>query len=469
MAGRKKHRLMRRLAVEASYEKGRCESSNTYNHETGSHNVSAKNLSKKHKKSKHCKKKHQITVTNEHHWYLVKVYDSVPPTKAFLEESFRTLLDTDFLMLGFHHSTSSTRFYLENNSAAAHTLKGMNKRMQGSTSRLMQIQIEPCQSFLVLNAQQLSLAKQVLERRYDAALNILNLSHFHHDPLFLENNILPVLWDPAIFKQILSLVRDNIPNLSGIDLRKNSLRLVNVRVLAGTLRNCPIQGINLEQNDIENIKELITVLSVFPVVELKLEGNNCLKDIRNPVLYIKTVQSKLSELKTLDGVDVLSYLVKSAAKDGDTTASISKVFDGSGASTSAAAISPKVEVTEMLVQQFLTEYFTCMDTEQRMQLVNAYSPTASVTITSEVQGIPTVCCEGHAAISQILSNFPATQHIRDSFNFKLISLEPTSCQVAVTGKLRISGREEHVTFEQNFVIQPYNSGLGCIMSRLSLR
>lgn len=91
----------------------------------------------------------------------VKVYDAVKPTKAFLLESFQGLLDTDFTILGYHHSTSSTRFYLENNNAAAAAIKALDKRMQGSTGRLMQIQVEPCQEFLLLNGQQLAVIKQV--------------------------------------------------------------------------------------------------------------------------------------------------------------------------------------------------------------------------------------------------------------------------------------------------------------------
>lgn len=140
-------------------------------------------------------------------------------------------------MLGFHQSQHSARFFLENNSSAAVAIAALSKRMQGAQGRLMHISAEPCTSFLILNAQQIAVVKkvksvyrdkmlhysflintyylfvliisfttsmlwQVLEKRYDPATSILDLSRFHYDPIFLAENIMPVLWDPPICKQV---------------------------------------------------------------------------------------------------------------------------------------------------------------------------------------------------------------------------------------------------------------------------
>lgn len=278
------------------------------------------------------------------------------------------------------------------------------------------------------------------------------MTEFHLDPLLLEHNILPVLSDPAIFRQVLSIVRDNIPLLKGISLGKNVLKLSSVRVLAGTLSKCPLEAVNLENNAIDNLKELINVIGVFPITELKLEGNNCLKDIKEPVLYIKTVRSKLPLLKTLDGVDIPSYL---AAKENQVA-----VVEA------PAPVIPQSEVavSESLLQTFMTEYFTCLDSEQRLQLVNAYIPSAKFAIQSIVSNVMSGTCEGHDSIRQALTVLPASSHSKETFTWKILKLEPSEGRVEVSGQVQFAELPETVAFQHTLRIVPYNRGLGCDVS-----
>lgn len=102
----------------------------------------------------------------------IKVWDGTAPEKQFLQESFNSLLDTSFTMLGFHQSQHTSRFYLENNSAAATAIGALNKRMQGAEGRLMQIMVEPCTSFLLLNVQQMAIVKQVF--LFNCSINSLS-------------------------------------------------------------------------------------------------------------------------------------------------------------------------------------------------------------------------------------------------------------------------------------------------------
>lgn len=43
---------------------------------------------------------------------------------------------------------------------------------------------------------------QVLEKRFNATNCILDMSRFHYDNVFLSENIMPLLWDPAILRQV---------------------------------------------------------------------------------------------------------------------------------------------------------------------------------------------------------------------------------------------------------------------------
>ena len=250
------------------------------------------------------------------------------------------------------------------------------------------------------------------------------------------------------------MVRDNVPSLQGLVLSHNSLRLANVKVVFGALQNFEIKGLNLEHNDIENVKDLILSLSKFPLVELKLEGNNCLRDIKNPVVYIKTVRSKLPTLKTLDGVDIDTYL---ASKEEASTSAVE------------ARVVETPIVTPALVEQFLTQFYSCLDSEHRVQLLNAYTPNAEFRIESEVPSIPSAKSQGHDGITAVLSALPLTKHASNTFTLETVKCEPREGHFKVSGQVQVQGLAQPCTFVHAFSIVPYNSGLGCAMSVLGFR
>ncbi|KAF2354784.1 Nuclear transport factor 2 [Trinorchestia longiramus] len=426
--------------------------------EVDSSRLSGKQLGKKQKKLKKLSMK-QVTITKEHRWYLVKVYDTPLPSKSFLTESFKSLVDSEFMMLGYYQSTNSARFFLENNTCAAMAIKALHKRMQGSTGKVMHIQVEPCQSFLILNAQQMITVKETLMRRYNAALNFLELSAFHLDPTLVEQDVLPVLSDPAIFRQVLVLVRDNFTNMTTLSLSRNCLRLASVRVMCGTLTNCPLQRINLESNEIENVKEVVSVLSRFELQELKLHGNSCLNDIKNPTIYIRTVRSQLPQLKTLDGQDISGHV--SAPVVSASPPELMSSLNTSLASTSLVGSEPTpVYVNEPLVQKFLAEFYTCIDSEQRTQLVHAYLTNAKFAIESHISVIPSGTCEGSENILKALQSLPAFIHAKETFSLKVLKLLSDQAEIAVSGQLQVAGHHGTVSFVHTLTVVPYNTGLG---------
>lgn len=252
------------------------------------------------------------------------------------------------------------------------------------------------------------------------------------------------------------VVRDNIPTLQGLVLSHNSLRLANIKVVVGTLGKCHISGLNLEHNGIENVKDLINTLSAFPLIELKLEGNNCLRDIKDPVTYIKTVRAKLGILKTLDGVDIATYL---SSKES------TSALAGAACSTPVNPSTPTV--TETLVRAFLEQFYTCLDSAHRLELVNAYIPTAKFAIQSEVPIVPAGECQSLDGIKQALTVLPLTKHANHSFAFEMVKCDPSEFQIKVSGRVHVLERE--CSFVHAFSIVPYNTGLGCSLSVLGYR
>lgn len=320
---------------------------------------------------------------------------------------------------------------------------------------------------------------QVLQRRYDASRSLLDLSNFHLDPVFLRENILPVMSDPAIFRQVMLTVKENIPGLRFLSLSNNSLRLTCVRVLAGSLANtCPLQAINLEANNLDNLKEILTVLSKFSLVELKLEGNNCVKDMNTRAGYVRAVQCKLPSIKTLDGQDISSFQAASSSSSQpklDTSAQDQLNFslNTSLASTSiAGAVSQKTAITEPLVEKFLDEYYTCFDqqNEQRLQIANAYTTDAKFAIDSSLPVIPSLMCQGTADIVKAFqSALPLTLHNKKTMSMKVLKLLNDLAELEISGELRVQGHDACVNFVHNLTLIPYNSGLGIAEGIMALK
>ena len=279
---------------------------------------------------------------------------------------------------------------------------------------------------------------------------------------FIEGDVLPVLYDPMIFRQVLTLIKKNIPNLKGIVLGKNSLRLSHVRVVIGLLKECPLAALNLQDNNIENLPELFKLMKGFPLVELKLTGNRCTQDMKDLLYYFKTARCQFPLLKYLDGQDVDLYLASKQQSSHLSTPSTSTETKNSSHDTST-------EQLENEVKTFLSQYFTCFDSEQRLGLTAAYIPDAKMEIQSAQSVIPTGQCYSLSGIEQALRCIPKTKHVTETFSMKIVRLEHAHRDVRVTGQVHIETCPTIVSFVHDFNIVPYNAGFGCANARLCFK
>jgi len=420
--------------------------------------VDVKQLGKKKKKKN---KKNSLVLKiqmtqNKGPWYLVRVRSGGEiPAKEFLLESFAAMLDEAWTMYGYHQETSA-KFYVEGHSVAA-AIEGLSRRIKGVDGSLLTIQSQPCKHFLLLNSDQISTLKQVLASRFNADLQLLDLSKLHSDPRLVSEDILAVLCDPDVLKQVLTQVRSNLPQLKLLSLSHNRLSLEAVKTVCSVLKELPLQAINLEQNQITNVRDLVNSLSVFSSTlgELKLEGNHCIKDIKNETEYIKAVRKRLTGLKVLDGVTIDNFLAKVGGQS-------SQDGGASGGSTGATSL------TETLVNEFLKEFYSCLDGD-RSSLLKAYTPDANFGIDSPFPFIQSGKGSGSAVVAEGMAVLPPCKHLLDTFAVEKVALGPSLAQYIVRGKAQLQGNEAPCDFAHSFAIVPYLAGVGCSTSVFEYR
>ncbi|XP_071529850.1 nuclear RNA export factor 1-like [Panulirus ornatus] len=399
-------------------------------------------------------------------WHVVTVRGGSGIDKNFLFSSIGNFMETEFQPFGFHKIDDKVCFYLEENEPAASAISGLSKRVQGPDGTRLKISVEKCGvPDLVLNSDQLLVLREVMSNRFNPSACLLDLTNLHHDPVLLEKDILAPLSAPTVTKQIVRLIRENIPHLKALNLSKNNLSFANMKVLQALhVGSSHLTALNLDHNNIGNIG-VIKFFKMFHLTELSLQFNPCVNSYKvNPLKYMRHVKRELEQLKMLDGVDINAYLAKNMKTKIESQQSVSKL-DGSISCSS----NNSCKVSEPLVRTFLEQYYSLIDTQQRVNLVAAYTPDAVLEVKSSISSIASSVFVGHSLISKVLATLPATQHQHSTFSLDIQSLSIDTAKVVVTGQCQIAGVDTMATFSHSMTIVPFNAGLCCSWDVLELR
>lgn len=395
-------------------------------------------------------------------WHKIEVIGSEAMEKNFIYTSIGSSLEIEFQPLGFHKIDKKSCFYLENNEPAASAMHSLDKRIQDSNGNLLKINsIRVSRPDLALNSDQLQVLREVMSRRFNAATCLLDLTNLHHDPALLEKDILAPLASTLVMKQVIKVIKENIPHLKALNLSKNSLHVNHLNLLLPSMHSESSQlfALNLEHNAIDNL-QMLRFIKMFPITELSLQFNPIVEIYKNkPIRYIELAKKNLPQLKILDTVDVETYLKEKIA----TASSLQPAASSSTAGTSSSIVS------EPLVRSFLEQYYALIDAPDRNALVAAYTPDAVLEIKSSVQAIISSVFVGQDKIKEALTTFPRTQHQHGTFSFNIQFPSPSIAQAAVMGQCQIDGLETVVTFARTMNIVPFNAGLCCSQDVLELR
>lgn len=400
-------------------------------------------------------------------WHLITVSGGAPVEKNFLFTSIGNFVEVEFQPLGFHKVDKTCRFYLEGNGEAADAIGGLTKRIQGADGSLLKIAVtcSPPPDFL-LNADQLLVLKEVMARRYDSKACILDLTNLHHDDHLMGKDMLVALSSPAVMKQVLRLIGENIPHLKALNLCKNGLRVSSLKMIQSLHTNSSqLTALNLGHNYIGDM-QVLKLIKMFPLTELSLEANPIVNQYKNnPVKYINIVKRELKNLKLLDNVDVDAYLLQNM-KDkvsGQVTQTPNSQHVNTASSSSSSAVS------EPMVHAYLQQYYNLFDSPERSTLMAAYTPDAVMEIKSAVGAVVSCVLMGQSKISEAFTLIPATRHDQSTFSLDVKLANPSSAIAVVQGQCQMAGVEPMVTFSRTMNIIPYNAGLCCSQELLELR
>lgn len=434
----------------------------------------AKNCAKLRKRMKKLQKKREKQQEKHHNrdkqgaksvgWHKIEVTGSGAVEKTFLYTSIGSSLDLQFQPLGFHKIDNKCYFFLENNAPAANAIHSLNKRIQDSNGNLLRINSTKvaCPG-LLLNSDQLQVMREAMARRFNATSCLLDLTDLHHDAALLEKDILAPLAATDVMKQVVKVIKENVPHLKALNLSKNNLR-GNIFSLLQGMHSGPSElfALNLEHNNITNMGDLAH-FKMFPITELSLQFNPVVEMYKNrPLRYIELAKRNLPRLKLLDTVDAEAYLaenktqpIASSSVQSDTTLST--------AGTSSSAVS------EPLVRSFLEQYYALIDAPDRNSLLAAYTPDAVLEIKSNLAAIVSSTFVGQDKIKEALATFPRTQHQHSTFSFNIQFPSPSIAEAVVMGQCQITGLDAVVTFARTLKIVPFNAGLCCSRDLLELR
>lgn len=401
-------------------------------------------------------------------WHLITVSGGVPVEKNFLFTSIGNFVEVEFQPLGYHKVDKTSRFYLEGNGEAADAIGGLTKRIQGPDGSLLKIAVTSnSPPDFLLNADQVQVLKEVMARRYDSKSCMLDLTNLHHDNQLMERDMLVTLSSPAIMKQVLRLIGENIPHLKALNLCKNGLRVSSLKMFQSLHTNSSqLAALNLGHNYIGDM-QVLKLIKMFPITELSLEGNPIVNQYKsNPVKYINIVKKELRNLKLLDNVDVDAYLLqnmKEKVSGQATQPPNSQHVNTASSSSSSSAIS------EPMVKAYLQQYYNLFDSPERSNLMAAYTPDAVMEIKSTVGAVGSCVLMGQSKISEAFTLIPATRHDQSTFSLDVKLANPSSAIAVVQGQCQLAGVEPVVTFSRTMNIIPYNAGLCCSQELLELR
>ncbi|XP_068238377.1 nuclear RNA export factor 1-like [Palaemon carinicauda] len=402
-------------------------------------------------------------------WHKISIKGDSPLEKDFILSSICNIVDVQFNPLGFCRIDNSSIFYLQNNEPAASAIAGLDKRLQGPDGCRLKIVSNKSEGpDLVLNSHQLLILQQCLSQRYKSDASLLDLSDLHNDTLLKERDILTPLQTPMIMKQVLKLIKENIPDLRALSLSNNGLRRSHIQSLQVLQSGCSqLAALNLEHNNISDLK-FLNMIKVFPLTELNLQFNPIVETFKDrPLAYIKEVRSRLGSLKVLDSIDIETYL---AENDKPTPYKVNINFSkNEKIMCSSSSSNSEFEVTDSTVRVFLDQYYSLIDTAERVNLVVAYTPDAVLEVKSNLELVHNGVFLGHDRIREALLMIPATQHHHSSFSLHVQPLGPKTTRAEITGHCQVAGVSTSVAFLRIMNIVPYNVGFCCSQDKWELK
>ncbi|EDW80316.1 uncharacterized protein Dwil_GK12383 [Drosophila willistoni] len=236
--------------------------------------------------------------------------------------------------------------------------------------------------------------KNVMAKRYNVETKAFNLTRFYADhdlkltfcPLFQDN----------VMSAALDIIFENVPDLMSLNLNDNSLRTLALTFDAfGT--------------------------SPDPLFELVLPQNSCGSRHMEYGNFVRKIREKFPKLQKLNGV-ILDPQVNLDLRQ-EAMLPIAKVKNSFICNSDGAKV----------VRQFIDQYFSIFDSENRQLLLDAYYVDAMLSISTPSAHQVGICKNGRLDCVAALKEFPRTVHEGRTFTVDLTYCTTQMMKFTVTG------------------------------------
>ncbi|EFX66242.1 hypothetical protein DAPPUDRAFT_302769 [Daphnia pulex] len=407
---------------------------------------------------------------------------TIPHGKKF-EKDFilKTLLNASkvsFIPIYYHIEGNNAVFFIED-STAAEALSTLNKQitLHDGFKLIILVKWSPAPN-LPINEDLKGKIKQVMSRRYDPQMKMLNLSQFHLDEELCTDFYTPLSRE-NVMQTVVQIIGDHIPDVQVIDLSNNKIYSVD-QMKPLVTKAVFLKSLNLGNNKLGQITSLDR-LQGLKLEELVLNRNPLCDRFNEQSTYISAVRKRFPKLIKLDGVElppVISFDI--GAEDVALPLSSGSWFVSDEA--------------RQIVLVFLEQYLSVYDSDDRQPLLNAYHDSAIMSLTcsyppGQTANAPSrldsymkdsrnlkriddpqrrfrLLQQGKVDIVSFLSKLPKTLHDPSSL---VVDVPVTSSHLivmSVTGVFRERVKRHSLIrwFQRIFIIIPSTGGGFCIVN-----
>lgn len=406
-------------------------------------------------------------------WYEVKIPYGHKYDKEFILRSIQQAITPNvFIPLYWRVIESAALFYVED-FKIAELIQKANRTIETPDRRRLILLVRNSQPNSPVNDQLKERMKQAMQKRYNPATKALNLEKFHADPDL--SDIFCALARPQIILAAVDIISEHIPELEALNLNDNKLYMLDhLRSMANKIPNLKV--LYLAKNKIPYINTLDS-LKALKLQELNLEDNPLRQRYEDQTLYVSEVRKRFPKVIKLDNIDLPPPISFDIPEDDQKQPPAKASFLANPASTD-------------LVRQFLEQYYTLFDSDNRQPLLEAYHEHAlfSLTVNTYHQNnqqklgayvsanrnikhktdLDTRCRllkQSRLQVVSYLSELPPTKHDVHSFAVDLTFFTPQMLLLTVTGvfkERKPAGQTEPLrSFHRTMVIVPVGGGF-CI-------
>ncbi|EGI63482.1 Nuclear RNA export factor 1 [Acromyrmex echinatior] len=403
----------------------------------------------------------------ESSWYRVTIPYGQKYEKDFIINTLLNYITPDvFVPILYKTSATDASFYIDDYKTAV-ALQSCDYKITMSDGFKLQVKVKPGFPIYDIDDKLKERLKQAMGKRYVQDTNALNLSKFHRDP-DLCSDYFCALFHPIMLMTVLDIVAEHIPNLEALNLEGNKLQNIE-RLNVLTKKFSKLKILFIGDNKIRDIHQLDAIKDL-KLDELKLTGNpvcNKYKSRQND--YISDVRRRFPKLLRLDGIELPRPIVFDVVDEAAKTPPSQRMFIADAKAQEIAS-------------QFLQQYFTIFDSENRQPLLDAYNEHALFSMTintsnnNKLNGYylenrnlfrindtirrQKFLKQGRLPVVSFISEMPRTRHLLNTFTMDLSLVTQTIMFITITGYFQqLDNKEELIRyFNRTFIIVPEGEG-----------